>query len=868
MADSPLQHLQTALNERYQVERELGRGGMATVYLALDLKLHRLVALKVLRSELAAMLGKERFLREVEIAAGLSHPHILPLHDSGEAAGHLFYAMPFVDGGSLRERLERESQLSLEETLRIAQAVASALDYAHRQGVVHRDIKPENILLHQGEPLVADFGVARALDAAGEERLTETGLALGTPAYMSPEQAASGRLDGRSDIYALGCVTYEMLAGAPPFTGPTARSILARHAVDRVPPLHTVRETVPPAVEAAIERALAKVPADRFAMASEFSAALERYSGAPAIPATAGVRWRPVLPSRRIVGVLSGLAVLGVMAVLAYPSRQRLSLSPAVQRQITFTGRTGAPAISPDGKWLAYLSANQAGTRDPAPRFSLKVQPLPSGDPVTLADSVFGEPPVWSPDGNNLMFVGRTRSTWFVGIQTVARVGGRVTQVAPLGWVYGYRPDGRALIRATLDTLVIQDILSGAEIRRISLAGKMGHIYAVDWAPDGRWIAFCGYRVGGDVVALIKPDGSGFRVLVDGCEPRWIGERLYFKRGSAGGSDLLRIDVDLATGKPQGEPTLVLSGIGEGLSITRDAGTLVYSRAPANVHIHAIELERRQGAFRPRTRQLTAGTRRYGAPDISSDGKSVAFVSDAGLFVMPFAGDSSPRWVATPSDAVVEPRWSPDGSKIAFALEDSSGTGLYVADQATGRVARIGTRGPNIPPELSWSPDGGRLVFARADRRQLFLLDLATGRDTSLQWESPHLVYTPRWSPDGQEIVATDFIGIDAMDGIARTTVGNGKWRHTKTEIPNIRFLRWTADGWIYAAVTVGTPDLPVSVHRMRVSGGKFEPYLQPPIHCDLREMAMSADARRFVCTVELYEPDVWMVQNFDPTAR
>ena len=856
-------HLQDALVNRYRIERELGRGGMATVFLATDLKLHRPVALKVLHPDLAARVGNERFLREIEVAARLSHPHILPLHDSGEAAGYLYYAMPYVAGGSLRQRLEQESQLSLEETLRIAQAVASALEYAHQQGIVHRDIKPENILLQGDEPVVADFGVALALSSAGGARLTETGFSLGTPAYMSPEQAAAtSKLDGRSDQYSLACVVYEALAGEPPYTGPSAQAVIAKRFREPVPHLSTLR-AVPPGLETALSRALSRSPADRFATVAQFSTALVRHGEATRVRKVGPLLWRIGLPSRRTVATVSAASVLVIVAVLALRDRSP-PVTPPVQRQITFTGRTGAPAISPDGKWLAYVTANQVGTRDPAPRFSLKVQPLPSGDPVTLADSVFGQPPVWSPDGNNLMFVGRTRSTWFVGIQTVARVGGRVTQVAPLGWVYGYRPDGRALIRATLDTLVIQDILSGAEIQRISLAGKMGHIYAVDWSADGRWIAFCGYRLGGDVVALIKPDGSGFRVLAEGCEPRWSGQSLYFKRGSAGGTDLFRLDVDLGPGRPRGEPTLVLSGIGDGLSITTDAGTLVYSRAPANVHIHAIELEGRPGAFRPRTRQLTAGTRRHSSPDISPDGKSVAFLTAGGLFVMPFAGDSSPRWVATPSDAVVEPRWSPDGSKIAFALADSGETALYVADQATGRVAKRGGR-PNIPPDLSWSPDGGRLLFGRDGQRQLFVLDLATERDSSLQWESRYLVKTPRWSPDGREIVAAEIIGIDAMDGIARTTVGSGKWSHAETKIPNIRFLRWTADGWIYAAVTVGTPDMPVSVQRMRGPGGKFEHYLQPPIHCDLSQVAMSFDARRFVCTVELYEPDVWVVQNFDP---
>jgi tRNA A-37 threonylcarbamoyl transferase component Bud32/tetratricopeptide (TPR) repeat protein/TolB-like protein len=269
------------LEGRYTLERELGRGGMATVYLAEDLKLHRRVALKVLHAELGATLGPERFLREIAIASRLTHPHILQLHDSGGAEGRLYYAMPYVEGESLRQRLQREQQLSVEETVAIVCAVASALGYAHRAGVIHRDIKPENILLARdpaggrAHPLVADFGIARAVDAAAGERLTETGLALGTPGYMSPEQAGrNGQLDGRSDVYALGCVAYEMLAGAPPFTGPSAQAVLVRHAVDPVPPLRTVRPTVPQSVDEAVARALAKVPADRFATAEEFAEAL------------------------------------------------------------------------------------------------------------------------------------------------------------------------------------------------------------------------------------------------------------------------------------------------------------------------------------------------------------------------------------------------------------------------------------------------------------------------------------------------------------------------------------------------------------------------------------------------------------------
>src|SRR2546426_649056 len=248
---------------------------MATVYLARDLKHGRRVAIKVLRPEIAAALGPERFLREIEVAARLTHPHILPLHDSGEAAGFLYYVMPYIESESLRDRLEREGQLPLEEALRITREVASALGYAHSHDVVHRDIKPENILLSGGEAVVADFGIARAITQAGGRGLTETGISVGTPAYMSPEQASGGGpIDGRSDVYSLACVLYEMLAGEPPYTWPRAQVVIAKRFTDPVPSVRRLRETIPPAVDAAITKALAKAPADRFATAAEFVEAL------------------------------------------------------------------------------------------------------------------------------------------------------------------------------------------------------------------------------------------------------------------------------------------------------------------------------------------------------------------------------------------------------------------------------------------------------------------------------------------------------------------------------------------------------------------------------------------------------------------
>ena len=333
-----LNTLQGPLAGRYRLERELGRGGMAVVYLADDLKHGRRVAIKVLRSELAASLGSERFLREITLSAGLQHPHILPLYDSGsEAVGSntvLYYVMPYVEGETLRDRLLSEGQLPVDAAVSIAREVLDALGAAHARGVVHRDVKPENILLSGGHALVADFGIARAVGVAGGERLTDIGLAIGTPAYMSPEQASAEReVDARSDLYSLGCVLYEMLTGEPPFTGPNAQAILVKRLTDPVPSARRLRDTISVELDAALHRALAKAPTDRFATAAEFSGALQTGTTPTSTPAPVGTprrsRW-PLLAALAAVAAVVAVVVWARRSPPAADAARRLALTDFV----------------------------------------------------------------------------------------------------------------------------------------------------------------------------------------------------------------------------------------------------------------------------------------------------------------------------------------------------------------------------------------------------------------------------------------------------------------------------------------------------------------------------------------------------------
>jgi len=400
-----LDRLSTALADRYRIERELGAGGMATVYLAHDVKHDRKVALKVLRPELAAVIGPERFLAEIRTTANLQHPHILPLFDSGEVQGTVFYVMPFIEGESLRDRLTREKQLPVGDAIRIASQVASALDYAHRHDVIHRDIKPENILLHDGSALVADFGIALAASRAGGTRMTETGMSLGTPQYMSPEQAMGERtLDARTDVYALGVTLYEMLGGEPPFTGPTAQAIVARVLSENPRSLSALRPTVPLHVDAAIRTALQKLPADRFGTAAAFADALARPDSSPAYAApplrARLARWAPWLVSAAaMLAVVVALRRGGEAPAEQPPSRLAV-LAPGLGGS-GGSSLTRQLALTPDGGAVIFVAVDEGGAN------RLMRQSLDAEAPTRLAISSRGSytlgNPVVTLDGRSLL---------------------------------------------------------------------------------------------------------------------------------------------------------------------------------------------------------------------------------------------------------------------------------------------------------------------------------------------------------------------------------------------------------------------------------------------------------------------------------
>jgi serine/threonine-protein kinase len=589
-------HIAQAIADKYRIERELGSGGMATVYLAEDVRHQRKVALKVLHPELAAVLGNERFLAEIRTTATLQHPNILPLFDSGTVDGVVYYVMPYVAGASLRERLDREGQLAVDAALKIATAVADALEYAHRQGIVHRDIKPENILLKDGHALVADFGIALAATKAGGSRLTQTGLSLGTPQYMSPEQAGADRTpDGRSDIYSLGAVCYEMLAGEPPFSAPTTHGVLAKLFTEAPRPLSSIRKAVPPAVEAAVHRALEKLPADRWGTAAEFAAALTQADWrATARPVT---RRADRKSTAVIVAVALAAFAFGVFAGRAvWPSDARPAASvtsvrhwavplPESARFSPTTDESAAPqlgiSISPDAAHIAYVGVRGSTT-------ALYLVYAATGASTALDGTDRARLPVFSPDGRWLAFVADGE------LRKVSVNGGVVVRLAQLEAPIGlfWLSDEQLLVSqsaigpGTVPSTGGRFELLGEHFRAVSAVhtqllpgGKelLGTTAFGDLATIAIATGALRLITTGDVT---DADRGAFGRALRGHNPHYLstGYLVY-----ASGSSLMAVPFDPKRRRATGKPTPVVTDIrseggpGEAQFALSDEGTLVYA---------------------------------------------------------------------------------------------------------------------------------------------------------------------------------------------------------------------------------------------------------------------------------------------------
>ncbi len=708
--------LSTALTGRYRIERELGAGGMATVYLAHDLRHDRDVAIKVLHPDLGAALGGDRFLAEIRTTARLQHPHILPLLDSGDADGLLYYVMPFVAGETLRRRLERDRQLPIDEAVRLAREVADALQHAHAAGIIHRDIKPENILLQGGHALVADFGIALAVQQAGGQRMTQTGLSLGTPQYMSPEQAMGEKaIDARTDVYALGAVTYEMLAGDPPFTGSSVQAIVAKVLAERPTPLHTLRDTVPPNVEHAVLTALAKLPADRHANAADFARALtERTPLGPAstAPAVAGrSRWRDPV----VLGLVAAVIALGGLAA-ALATRRGTAADDVFPVRAVITddahGPLGVGVISPDGHSVVYVAGGREGGRK---LFLRRLDQLTSRQ-ITGSDGV-AQAPAFSPDGKWLAFIA----------------------------------DRRRLVKVPVD--------GGAPITLADVADYGG----VDWSPAGEIIVGAGvdeglqglFRVnegGGPLVPFTRVDTArkelshqAPRVLADG---KTVVFTIWF--GNIEKAELGVASLDDGKVTPLGLLGLEALGVVD--------GQLVYLRSDGAVMAVPFDLSVRRTSGTPKPVQNDVRLNAGGGANHDE-----AFVTHDGALVY-WHGNEQRRLVWVDRAGQVSPeldsareyqfvRLSPNGRQAALGIVTGLKTDIWNFDVAAGTLTPVTTTGRSRNPV--WSSDGHRLLYASTHGgRAAFWWQPADGSgEPERAFDPPHNPWFADLAPDGRSVV-------------------------------------------------------------------------------------------------------------------
>ena len=696
----------------YTIERELGAGGMAVVYLAHDLRHDRDVAIKVLHPELGAAIGGERFLAEIKTTARLQHPHILPLLDSGHADGLYYYVMPYVAGETLRSRLDREGQLPMDDAIRIAREIADALGAAHALGIIHRDVKPENILLQGGHALVADFGIALAVQHAGGARMTQTGLSLGTPQYMSPEQAMGEKqIDLRTDIYALGAVTYEMLAGEPPFTGASVQAIIAKAMTERPTPLRTVRDTVPPGVEAAILKSLAKLPADRFSSASAFSDALVNgmQAGAPTVaPESHVVKQAP--RANRIWQIVAGLALAVAAVALMIPRGAPSVRSVLVQRRITYEGNVIGAAISPDGLWLAYVQDDCALVDREACSATMQVREVDGVQSVHIATWHWIDPDLhWSGDGKSVVFKGSEKGS-AENVFVVDRLGGTPRQMHVSPTAMTVMPDGHTLAMTvgaeSAQWIQRWDLNTLALVDSARLPPQLG-ITSLSASPVDGTLAAIGRFNGAPKILLLDSHARLLDSLFAGTRQvvRWDSTGtavLVFDDGESGSTadDLLRVGVGKHRFDRSAPPVTVLGQVTTGAQGRFDVsrtGRLALVSQPVLGDLMVGALGAVPGAWR----SLRQGSQSIWGAAFTLDGKAIlAGSSDnlaENLYEFPLLPGRPRALTAYRGTATTGGRWaqdadvSPDGAHIAFTRGSANSIDFVFIDSSGGRDRRIAT---------------------------------------------------------------------------------------------------------------------------------------------------------------------------------
>jgi serine/threonine-protein kinase len=786
--------LVAALSDRYRLERELGAGGMATVYLAQDLKHDRQVAIKVLRPELAAVIGAERFLSEIKTTANLQHPHILPLFDSGEADSFLFYVMPYVEGISLRDRMAREKQLPIGEAIRIAIEIANALDYAHRHGVIHRDIKPENIMLHDGSALVADFGIALAASKAGT-RMTETGMSLGTPQYMSPEQAMGEReLDARSDVYALGCVLYEMLTGEPPFSGPTAQAIVAKVMTAEPVEMTSLRKTIPLEVSDAVHTALQKLPADRFATAAEFAAALDgKVDSTRSAGRTRAMRG-PAVTSRRPAFVAAGPTVVALALAAGWLIRGATSKDVAVV-PVEFAFKLGdggvdqaGVIISPDGQRIVQAVQDSAGVD------GLLVRELGSTVIRRIEGSEGAQWPAFSHDGHWITYQRNGK------LYKIPAAGGPATvladsNIAGTGWTL----DDAAIIYTKSNSGLWSVPASGGTAHQLTKLDSARHEFA-HWFPEvlpgGRTAIFTNYATPFSQARIEAVElATGRRtILVEGAIfGRYVagGYLLYARDGA-----VFAVRFDPAKLKVTGAAVPVIEGVawqpynGSAGFAVADNGTVVYLKASEwNVDRRVVWSDR-SGGEEP----VLPDGGSWAEPRLSPDGRWIALTQtepkrDLWLF-------ERSRKVLTQltraQGAAFNAQWWPDSRSVIYTVEDPVYDLHRIPIDASAPDAEV-LATVYDKRAASITPDGRTLAYTETlDHDRLLLRALAGGSSTPVD-DRGATQRSGSFSPDGKWIAYEEYNQNERPQVYVRAL--NGRGGRIQVSAEGGRQPRWTRGG-------------------------------------------------------------------------